>query len=184
MMKMSIPKFIEYFHKLRLGGHEKNELPFTGMTNALKTASKILACKDKEEPPTTIPESAHCFTAAVQLYLTSGFLLKNLAFVSMENESERTYPVPNDPEFEQIWQIGPIELYEAFFFRIGKSLVSEIMDGINSYGSIIFGVGFACIALSFIFMCVAIILIHKEDILLTFTMRLLLFCPPRVVLSN
>ncbi|KAI5525759.1 guanylate cyclase protein, partial [Trichomonas vaginalis G3] len=87
MMKMSIPKFIDYFHKLRLGGTGENQLPFTGMTNALKKASSIITCPDKLDPPTTIPESAHCFTAAVQLYLTSGYLLRYLAFISMENIS-------------------------------------------------------------------------------------------------
>ncbi|EAX78374.1 hypothetical protein TVAG_147320, partial [Trichomonas vaginalis G3] len=158
MMKMSIPKFIDYFHKLRLGGTGENQLPFTGMTNALKKASSIITCPDKLDPPTTIPESAHCFTAAVQLYLTSGYLLRYLAFISMENISERTYPIPNDPDFEQIWQIGPIELYEAFFYRIGKTLTEEIMSGINKYGTTIKGVGITCILVAMILMFMAVAL--------------------------
>ncbi|EAY09808.1 Adenylate and Guanylate cyclase catalytic domain containing protein [Trichomonas vaginalis G3] len=58
------------------------------------------------------------------------------------------------------------------------------MSGINKYGTTIKGVGITCILVAMILMFMAVALIHKEDILLTFTMRLLLFCPPRVVLSN
>ena len=153
------------------------------MTETLNDASKFTACTDKLEPPETVPHSAHCFQIASQMYLTTALLKKIYSNLNVEPD-ERIYPTPREDGIDTLWQIGPIELYEAFFYRAGNRLVNMIQEDINKQSKQVTYLGIIFIIIPLIFTIIALYINRTEDDMLRFTLHLLLFCPPKIIVSN
>ncbi|EAX99448.1 hypothetical protein TVAG_052910 [Trichomonas vaginalis G3] len=150
------------------------------MDEALHTASSILAC-DNTIPKTTI-ESAHCFSASDQLYLTQSLLKK---IVSMMTDSENPiYPASRNSGVNQVWQIGAIELYQAFFYEAGERLVPTIVKNIDACGKNVTNYSIIFILITFILSAIIIFSAQHENNLLKFALIQILRCPPTVILNN
>lgn len=180
-IKKSLPIIGHYFQLLRLGGDSNDEFPFSTMNQAVAEASITIKCTDPYIPPTIIPESSRCFSAGGQFYLSNALLSKfsNLMFLD-----DPIYPLPKGDGLTYAWQIGAIELYEAFFYRAGLKLVPTIKEKVKAQ---VIPLAEFC----FIFMIIALVfslnilrLTRDEEVLLKFTMNCLLKVHASILISN
>lgn len=180
-IKRLIPNQISTLHNLFLGGSAKQDIPYIGIQEATISASEILSC-DVEAPPVDVIESAHCFSAPGQIYLYVAMIRRIAAQMSLEKDPH--YPTPRGDGIAQLWQIGPIEIYEAFIYPASEKLIPLIEDRVANQ-KIHLKVDMALVIVAgFILTCVVLYLIKKEDEYMKFTLKLLLRCPANIVLTN
>ncbi|EAX90369.1 Adenylate and Guanylate cyclase catalytic domain containing protein [Trichomonas vaginalis G3] len=176
-----IPLQSEYFLKIRFGGSDKNEVPFDGTAETVKEASILLSCENPLIPPTDIPESVHCFTAPQQLYYTIAYLKR---LVSAMKENPPRYPKPRGDGVNQGWQVGPIELYEAFFYPAGIKLVPSLVDSISRQKKQLQINSIAFILVTFGLSLFILYSAKNEDIMMNFALKQVLRCPTTVIMQN
>ncbi|EAX98975.1 hypothetical protein TVAG_431840 [Trichomonas vaginalis G3] len=111
-----LPYLVNYFQFIRLGGEDRREVPFSEMSTTINTASDLLTCTVGLTPPKTVMESVHCLTSAMQFIVSTGLMKK-----FYNNMLYSIYPDPRDVSLQQLWQIGPIELYQTFSIQQKKN---------------------------------------------------------------
>ncbi|EAY04472.1 Adenylate and Guanylate cyclase catalytic domain containing protein [Trichomonas vaginalis G3] len=181
LINETTPYLVNYFQKIRLGGEDKRELPFPMMERAMSRASEQLKCKDEIAPPKTVMESVHCMTAGQQLYISTSLIKKYYAQMISETP---IYPDPRDIALQQLFQVGPVELYQAFFAPTGKEIVPMIRSEVDvqQMDQILYSIIFMVV--TFLISLIVIFVAKNEDKLLKFTLKLFLRCPPASIISN
>lgn len=174
-----LPTVVDYLHLLFIGGTTKNDIPFLSMKKSLDAASDILRCRNDTVPPTTVQYSAHCFSASGQLYLTIALLKRFNSQMQLG-----IWPELRGGGVDELWQIGPFELYEAFYYHTGEKLVPTITDTIKGGLNNMILCGTILTIVAFIFTIISLILIKREEKLLKFTLGNLLRCLPQTIFSN
>ncbi|EAY17163.1 Adenylate and Guanylate cyclase catalytic domain containing protein [Trichomonas vaginalis G3] len=178
-MESYIPLKLTYFHSIRLGGRGKREVPFEGMAEALDRATSIIKCDDPIKPPVEVPESTRCFSASNTLYIAVCYFKR---FVKLMKQG--VFPLPWGYHVNDVFQVGPLELHEAFFSKTGGELVPYMIKSIRKQetnlirNSILFVLG------AFIFLICILFTINKENTLIKFTIDQLLRVPPSEILRN
>ncbi|EAY19029.1 Adenylate and Guanylate cyclase catalytic domain containing protein [Trichomonas vaginalis G3] len=176
-----IPMLVSYFQMIRLGGSDIREVPFPEMKIYIDQASAALICSDPLTPPQTLMQSTHCLSAAQQLYVATTLMHKYYGLMLLD---QPMYPDPSEISMQQLWQIGPVELYTTFFYPAGNQIVGIIVGGLDDREKTQIIWTAILIIASFIFSLIIILSAKKEDTLLKFTLRLFLRCPPMTVLNN
>ncbi|EAX94016.1 Adenylate and Guanylate cyclase catalytic domain containing protein [Trichomonas vaginalis G3] len=177
----SLPIVGKYLQLLRLGGEGSNEYPFEGMKETVDKASVIIECPNPLEPPKIIPKSAHCFSAPEQFYMANMLMRRFYGLMTAENP---VFVLPKGDGITYTWQIGAVELYEAFFYRAGQILVPTITSTVKAESTPLIEYCFIFMVIAAIFTLNIIRLTRKEEVLLKFTMNCLLKCQTSILMSN
>ncbi|EAX88598.1 Adenylate and Guanylate cyclase catalytic domain containing protein [Trichomonas vaginalis G3] len=174
-----IPTMVKYIHLLRVGGTTNQDIPFLMMQQALDEATAITYSEGPEVVPWLFQQSAHGFSAEGQLWLIISLLRRYAT-----NMKNGIWPKLRGDGIQELWQIGPFELYEVLYYNTGEKLVSTIQDEIEKQYTpmVAFAVIFMLIVL--IFTVLSMIMINKEENILKFTLTNLLRCQPQIIFQN
>ncbi|EAX89018.1 Adenylate and Guanylate cyclase catalytic domain containing protein [Trichomonas vaginalis G3] len=175
-----VPTIVDYLNLLRLGGKDEYDIPFLGMKKALQDSTEILHKNvDQNSVPKTIPESAHQFSCELQIYLTIALLKKQVNLMTQD-----IWPKLRDEGIEDLWQIGPFELYETFYSHTGRQLVPTIQGQTSKEEKPILICCISFTLVSLLFTIVSLIMIHNESKLLRFALLNLLRVQPTILFQN
>ncbi|EAY08485.1 Adenylate and Guanylate cyclase catalytic domain containing protein [Trichomonas vaginalis G3] len=178
-MKETIPKVVEYFQNINLGGSDSRQVPFPEMVSIIDVASETLVCPGELKAPDSVTDSVHCFKSDQQYYVATALILK---YYSMMQKG--VWPSPKDKDLQDLWQIGPIELFQTFFAKAMAIIVPTIISGIENQNKRQIMYTSIFLVLTLLLTIVIILIVKKEDILLKFCLKLLLRCPPQSLLNN
>ncbi|EAY14786.1 Adenylate and Guanylate cyclase catalytic domain containing protein [Trichomonas vaginalis G3] len=181
LINETTPLLVSYFQLIRIGGPGNAEKPFPQMEQAMNTASNLLKCKDDIAPPKTVMESVHCMTAGQQLYISTSLIKKYFAQMTSDPP---IYPDPRDISLQQLFQIGPVELYQSFFAKAGNQILPMIRDEIEKEESKQVNFAVTFLILTFLFSLIIVVFAKNEEKVLLFTLRLFLRCPPSSIIGN
>ncbi|EAX92764.1 hypothetical protein TVAG_373640 [Trichomonas vaginalis G3] len=170
-----------YFNSFNLGTSDVNEVPFSGNNQAIKEANELLKCDDYITPPQTIPDSLHCLSATHQLYYTTA-KLKKITLNMMSDPS--IWPRTRGDGINDIWQVGPVEMYEAYFYPTGVKLIPSMIKNIDNQGYNIINISCIFAVLILIFMISILISTRIEEVFIKFALSQLLRCPASTILNN
>lgn len=177
----NLPTLVNNFQMIRLGSPDPREVPFPQMEKEIIRASNELVCHGVYSPPKSVIESCHCFSVAQQFLISTSIVKK---YTSNMQTEPVTYPNASEMALSQLWQIGPVELYETFFGPAGDLIVPIILDGISKQGDYLEIYAAFFIVITFIISIFVIISTKKENEHLKFCLKLFLRCPPNSILNN
>ena len=168
----------DYYQSFRYGKPAEGQSPYSGFSEAAKTAEEIIGCNVTEYQ--TTGERVMCSSTEEQL-----ILFDILTYQLMQNFRDNLTNISShDDLVSDLWAIGPVGLYDSLFFRMFENLLSNIRETISAdlgpttaYASI-------CIVVMFVFIVVNLIELQSMKRRLMFTLRLLLHCDMSAVMTS
>ncbi|EAX89697.1 Adenylate and Guanylate cyclase catalytic domain containing protein [Trichomonas vaginalis G3] len=94
------------------------------------------------------------------------------------------FPLPRNDGIYQLWQIGPIEIYEALVYPTGESLAGTIGAKVREYRKTLILFTNLVIILGLIVTIASVLIIKREDKIMKFSLKLLLRVPFTVLFTN
>ena len=99
-------------------------------------------------------------------------------------QSPPHWPQARGEHIIDIWQIGPLELYEALFYRAGIALVPNMEKKVNRQETKLITLVVVFIVISALFTLFMMISIKSEEVLMKFTLWQFLRCPIFTIIND
>ena len=170
---------MEYFQTVRYGGSGKSEFPFSGVQAAINDAGKVTVCANSSKPPTTITENSNCFGVGLRLYLYQAFFFGILSKMTSDN-----VPLPNDMLMTECWYMGPVVMYDTFYYPTAATMVDTVSNEFNSDIVVTIVSSVILMLLALIFMTAILYFEQRTENKIKYLLSLLVFCPHDQIIAN
>ena len=167
-----------FFVGANFGTQGNDEYPYSQIAEASNSADQEISC-DPTTPPASITENLNCFNPRMRVFLLNSVVYKRISAVDFG-----VYPQARGDSISSLWTIGPVLMYDSFFYPMIESLLTTMTQQVNSDFDKVLACGVVCIVLAFIFTMILLVEASSMQTLLIFTLEQLLHCPPSAVLAS
>jgi len=169
-----------YYHMARYGGEKVEEVPFAAFAQGLAEASARVGCPDRMLYPTTLYEISDCFSPDLMMtQIKPGFTARLSPFLDFNLSM-----LPTDRMFTAMFDLLVHPIYDAFLFPMFEKIIPTITSQMNELYNSNIGYIYALIALALLVELFVYLQIKVVDTHIRIVLRLLLHCPPHIVLQT
>ncbi|OHT07234.1 Adenylate and Guanylate cyclase catalytic domain containing protein [Tritrichomonas foetus] len=166
---------------LRYGDSATGVVPFEQFAKKMEELVKTSTCHDVKTP-SNLHEIYECFEPEVA-YMLYDALAATLYFPFFQLRLTTAFDYNNNM-FMNMWHIENVHLYNNFYAPLFSSIVPDVVKDLFDNLPRIFGISAILIGIAVITEIVVFYFIQETEKRLKYALRLLLHCPPTIILQN
>jgi class 3 adenylate cyclase len=176
-----LTRFNTMYMNVRFGNITSGLPPFSGYAEGSREAGAKLECADRYAVPRNTHEATDCFNPDMLFALLETMMNSRVA-VYKKNESQ--VRIANATRIQTLFSLLVYPIFELLIEPMYSVIDSRIRQDLSSDASAKYPLLIALVLLAVIFEVLAILQIHAMQRHMRRVLRLLLHCPPTVVLQT
>lgn len=175
-----VSTFVNYYHLSRFGGNEGDEQPNPSMEDGITAAAEKMGCADYTALPYSYEDIYRCYSADIQLILVQPLMIS----IFEELYGKVTNFDPHSDTMRSLWDMGAVNLYDAFFYPMFQNLLSDLQDIMENKIPPMQTALIVLMVLSVFLYIISVLQLNTNRDKIIFTLNLLNHCPPQVLLQT
>ena len=169
----------KYIHLVSFGGAGSDELPFVGLTEGLASARESVNCGNTA--PTTLLKMIQCYPVDTMFMTIEPLILSRINLYDGQHVPSLD---PSDAVYDAIWHVLIHPLYNDFFWPLSEGFTLTVSNELEARKTVVYQPVIVMMCIAVILELFAISQIHAIGTHIREVLKLLLHCPPDVVLST
>ena len=175
----ALNSMVSYFMSATFGSEGAEIPPFSDMESAVATADEEVSCPSETTAPESLVTNVNCFDVRMRTILLNSLIYKRISATKLD-----VYPRARGDQITSLWQIGPILMYDSFYYHVIRDIISTMTRQVDVEQTNCIIVGVIMLVIALLFTLILIFEANYMQTRLIFTLKQLLHCPPSAVIAS